>query len=391
MPTVPTAPPRDDRELAAYATIISDAFSAPCERSTRYIGLVGREQVRLVRRDGGVVGGLVLLPQGQFFGGRPVPQAGLAAVAVAPEHRAGGDATALLKAVLTELHAAGIALSSLYPATVKLYRRVGYELAGAACEVSLPARTIDLRDRTLAVRPATDADEAAVHALYADWARHIPGQLERIPFNWHRVHFHMDEPTQGYVIAAAGGPEGYAFLYHDKAAPGRTHVRVKDAVAATPAAARRLLTFLADYRTTRDLVLWRTGPADPLFTLLGETPYTLETKTPWMLRIVDVRAALATRGYPVGLAAELHLAVHDDVLPANSGRWVLEVAGGRGTVSPGGRGALELDIRGLAALYSGYQTPRDVVLAGRGQGDEAALATAGAIFAGPLPWMRDDF
>jgi predicted acetyltransferase len=113
-----------------------------------------------------------------------------------------------------------------------------------------------------------------------------------------------------------------------------------------------------------------------------------------MLRVVHVAKALAARGYPDGVEGELHLEVRDDVLPANQGRYMVRVAGGRGEVTPGGRGELKLDVRGLAALYAGYLAPAALRAIGflevEGAG-EAVLATAARVFAGPEPWMPDFF
>jgi len=63
-----------------------------------------------------------------------------------------------------------------------------------------------------------------------------------------------------------------------------------------------------------------------------------------MLRITDLRRAVAERGFPPGLSAEVHLAVEDPLVPGNAGRWVLRVAGGRGLVAHGpcGRAGSEL-------------------------------------------------
>ncbi len=111
----------------------------------------------------------------------------------------------------------------------------------------------------------------------------------------------------------------------------------------------------------------------------------------WMLRLVDVRAALEARGYPPGLTARLELEVDDDLLAGNRGRITLEVADGRGSVSDGGAGALKAHVRGLAPLYSGHLDAAALAAIGLVDGSAGALATASAIFAGPAPWMMEIF
>ncbi len=383
--------PRSAQEIERFNEISADAFSSSVEQTSRYLDIVGSDRLRVVRADGNVLGGLVILQNGQFFGGVSVPMGGIAAVAIAPEHRGTGAASDLLLAALCELRDEGRPISSLYPATVKLYRRVGYELAGHDPEVVLPARSIELRDRALTIRRVRDADAAAIREVYRAWASGTAGNLDRNAFNWERVRKEGDQQAQGFVVCNGAQIEGYAYVLTKADAQGRHHLWVRDVVAITPAAVRRLLTFFADYRTTRGDIILRAGYGDPLLMPLREAQYTLRPRTRWMLRIVDVAAALEKRGYPAGVVGELHLQVDDDALEENGGSYVLRVADGRGRVEQGGDGRLRLDIRGLAALYSGHLSPADVVLAGLGEGPREDVAAAATVFAGPTPWMRDDF
>ena len=87
----------------------------------------------------------------------------------------------------------------------------------------------------------------------------------------------------------------------------------------------------------------------------------------------------------------MHFDVSDDVLPANNRRFTMEVSGGAARVRKGGRGDLKIDVRGLAPLYSGHLSVRELQSTGYVNGSEDALAAAGAIFAGPAPWMPDIF
>lgn len=111
----------------------------------------------------------------------------------------------------------------------------------------------------------------------------------------------------------------------------------------------------------------------------------------WMLRVLDVPAALQARGYPAGFSGALHLDVDDDLFPENRGRFVLEVENGEAEVRPGGDGDVKLHVRALAPLYSGFLLPSALQLAGVLQADEDSLRTATTLFSGPPPAMPDMF
>ncbi|HLU67164.1 MAG TPA: GNAT family N-acetyltransferase, partial [Kofleriaceae bacterium] len=80
-------PPDDDAELEELAPILVDSLNVPPERAGDLRARYDRTWFRLVREGGRVVGGLALVPAGQFFGGRRVDLAAVNAVAVAQEAR----------------------------------------------------------------------------------------------------------------------------------------------------------------------------------------------------------------------------------------------------------------------------------------------------------------
>jgi Sterol carrier protein domain len=90
------------------------------------------------------------------------------------------------------------------------------------------------------------------------------------------------------------------------------------------------------------------------------------------------------------------LEINDSARPAHSGTWQLEVADGKGALTPAassgrsGSPPLTLGARGLAALYAGtpVATLRLAGLAAGGAPD--ADAALDAVFAA-TPYMVDDF
>jgi predicted acetyltransferase len=316
---------------------------------------------------------------------------GIGGVGVAPARRGRGTATRLMQASLRELRGQGAPLVSLYPATQPLYRRVGFEQAGSRFEIRVQLSGLDFQERTLSLRPVEVSDLPTLHEVYRRHARLQQGWIDRTPYTWGRVTHPRGEIAYGYLVEGSTGVEGYVYLTRrlQPAREFRQELNLTDLVALTPAAGRRLLSFLGDHRSLATEVVWRGGPVDPLLFLLREQTYQVKHLFHWMLRVLDVPAVLQARGYPAGLSGALHLEVDDDLFPENRGRYVLEVEGGEAEVRPGGDGDVRLHVRTLAALYSGFLSPAALHLAGALEADEVSLRTATALFSGPPPAMPD--
>ncbi|EPX58851.1 hypothetical protein D187_003566 [Cystobacter fuscus DSM 2262] len=387
--------PRDERELASADDILSQAFAMTSEFTLGWLRRVeeGGARLRLLREGGAVAATAALIPMGQWWGGRRVSLGGIAGVGVAPARRGQGTGVRLMSQVLRELRAEGHVLAGLYPSTQPLYRRVGFEQAGACFEHRLQLSGVDFQERTLALRPVDAADMPALHDVYLRHARKQMGWLDRGPYIWNRVRQPRGQNAYGYLVEGASGVEGYLFLSrHNLSAFGhKQELRLTDFVALTPAAGRRLLSFLGDHRSLAAEVIWRGGPVHPLLFLLREQSYQVKLGDYWMLRVLDVPGALQARGYPPGLSGALHLEVVDDLFPENQGRFVLEVEEGEAQVRPGGEGDMKLHVRALAALYGGFLSPAALQLAGVLEADDTTLRTAEALFSGTPPAMPDMF
>ena len=200
-----------------------------------------------------------------------------------------------------------------------------------------------------------------------------------------------DKTTYAYLIGQRDRPSGFVIFYQDSSEPYSYHLYVRDMVAISPVAIRRLWTFFSDHRSMARSVSW-SGPAnDPLLNLPVELGFRVTEQHRWLLRIVDVENALSQRGYPEGITGELHLWIEDDLLSANNGRFVLAVSDGQAEVRKGGRGELHTSVCGLAPLYSGLFTPGELRTTGQLEGDDKVVWLAAQLFAGPEPWMPDPF
>ncbi len=379
----------DSQEAECLGDIICQCFLAPDKLWPLYRDRLGFENFRVLKQNGKVVGGLTLYQMGQWFGGESLQMAGVAAVGVSPEVRGSGAGFELISQTLKELYSQNIPLSTLYPATQRLYRKAGYEQAGSRCLWEMPVDSIRLHDRSLPVASVKKLEGQVFQDIYNKSAKENEGNLDRNKAIWENVFDHNEDEVFGYLVGGEN-PEGY-IIFSQKAVNSQNLMEIWDWAATTSAARHRLLTFISDHRSQIQKVIWRGSLIDPFLLLLPEQTAKVQQLEVWFLRIVDVVSALEKRGYPDGLEAELHLAINDDILPDNNGNFVLSVFGKKGQVSKGGKGDLKLQISALAPLYTGFYTPYQLQQAGHLEASNQSLSIASQMFAGSPAWMPDFF
>jgi predicted acetyltransferase len=385
-------PVRDAGETKAHAHNMSWSFRAPEEDLLESFDRYGPDKLRVLREDGRLVAGLSLLPLGQWWGGRRLAMGGIALVGTAPEERGKGTATRIMTDVVREMKGSGYPISVLYGAKQTLYRRVGYELAGGRWEISVVAGDVTGGVRDGRIREIRDADRQAVEDAYRRFASRSNGTLDRPDFMWRRLTEPRKQSARGFLVEGEDGIEGYVYLYESESELRfRYDLALTDFVALTEGGARRLLAFLADHASLGGEIGWCGDPCDPVLVHLREQRYKQRLFFHWMIRIVDPKAAIEGRGYPRGLEGKLHFEIEDDVLPENTGRFTVDVSGGRAVVRPGGDGRIRAHVRGLGAIWTGHLRASSARVAGLVRGDDDSLAAADAVFAGSPPWMSDAF
>lgn len=399
---------RDTDDIEAQADLADRAFGprdpqteASRRRMTEITIAAGANRAAF---DGDrIVGTAVYYDMRQWWQGRPVPMAGVSGVKVAPEDRGRGIGKRLMTALLDDIADRGYPLSALYPATMPIYRSLGWEVAGARYTAEAPAWTLrtlaqpdlpvpdqTVPDQTVpdqsapVIRRATPADAAAVTEA-------IGRVLERTgdcgPNTW------------GPAAAAArlGRRDRYAYFCDDGFAwyhwyDGNDGIFVGAVQGSTAAAVRALWSVIASHGTVAEKVRFATHPGDPIWQLATENAIEIKSTWHWMLRVVDAPAAIAARGYPPATRLDLPLIIVDQHRPANAGRWMLSVDGGKGELTRhAGRGdALSVGARGLAALYGGAAV-RSLRVAGLAAGgDPAADLAIDAVFR-CVPYLLDAF
>src|SRR5690606_10205672 len=115
----------------------------------------------------------------------------------------------------------------------------------------------------------------------------------------------------------------------------------------------------------------------------------LEMQLRWMTRVLDVQAAIESRGFAPELRGQLVIEVRDDLLEAQSGAYTVKIEGGAARVERGGTPELKVGVGALASLYTGHLAAEELAMLGTADGAPDDLARATALFSGPAPWLPE--
>lgn len=346
--------------------------------------------LRTLTIGGELAAGLAIHPSGLWFGGQHIASHAIAAVATVSHRRRSGIGHALMARVLKEARATGVPLTVLYASTPAFYRAVGYETAGERCVFKVETRELPREPGAATIKQQLLADQQPLRALYRSFAASHPGCLDRGEHFWRSIFTPTDDSKRYlYAIEYDDALEGYVCF---KTGRDKGVLAVRDVVCVTRRAAQSALALMAAHNSIMHVVTFADGPQGPLHRQLPlncpRPP--LAVYQEWMLRITDVASALRQRGYP-DIELDLELDVVDAAIAENSGRYRLRVTPDGASVEADGSGRIQLDVRALAAIYTGYCHPREMREAGLLDGSDSDLDKLGLAFAGPRPFMLDDF
>jgi len=335
-----------------------------------------------------------------MIGGRPVPTAGVAGVAVAPEYRGGGLARRMMQHLLTAARTRGAALASLFRTAPALYRSLGFENVAELRVVEIPTSAlIGMRvPEGVSLRRATITDVSAARAVYGAVAAQSSCLLTRVGESFPE----SDEAwlaQDGQVTVAVdetGQVIGYLRWVRGTGFGPAVSLSVTDLQALTEPAYRALLATVGSFSAVTGSVRLRSSGTDPVGYFVPGAGWRIASVDPYLMRVLDVERAVVARGWPATTNGSVTFSIDDPVCPWNSGTHRLEVAGGEARISGRGAtcmaGAAEITPCGLAVLYAGGVAPaalrRAGMLRGGSAADDAFLAAA---FAGPQPAILDFF
>jgi predicted acetyltransferase len=333
---------------------------------------------------------------GQFFGGERVSMFGVAGLAIGVPYRGKGAGGRLVTEAVRLARAQHYAISSLFPTTVALYHRAGWERAGHRLRTTVDLRRLRLEKNRLRVEEhSSPSDEAK--ALYREVAKTSPGYLDRGPYVWSRMASGRGVAKRTFTFHSDRGLEAYVVLAHLTNAAGDSYIEIFDAAAKDRVGGAAIWGLLSEYQSVANETIFFGGAEGFLHSILPERHYKIDWVDSWMTRICDPALALRSRGYPP-VSAQVTFLLDDGSVTESSNAYSLSVSCGKPTVDTapldeahnGARG-VRITERGLASLYTGFLSPWELRRLQLLECSDEEAAVLSMLFGGRAPALQDHF
>ena len=285
----------------------------------------------------------------------------------------------------------------LYPYDADYYRRLGWETASTACRLSFLPESLPLFPEATSVRPACPADAPDMQRLYDAYSHERTLYAVRDAKRWEYL---RDRVPERHVYAGQNGSiEGY-LLYDFQ--PGQVQIgtqeaavlptlRVMELCAATPAARRGLIGYLARQTGIGHIEYegaWSGLSASGLLDIpcpagASSVFAAMQMVPAVMLRVVNFASLLdSLRPNWNDFDGTLTLTLRDDLLPHNT--TTVTIAGDKGNPSFSVSG----DARAWAQVAVGYVSGEDACALGLLQAtSKHAAVLLGRLFPARTPFL----
>ena len=330
-------------------------------------------------------------------GGRAVPVAGLAGVAVDPTRTGEGLLRRVMAAHFDDARARGEAASVLLASESGIYRRFGYGWATSVAAYEATSSAAGLRNPPQDTGSLELVDDVATARqlaaqVYASVAARVAGTTSRSAAWWEVVFGSEDSWMGGGSPLAvvhrdrSGRPDGY-LLYRLEYGDSRGHwvadatLVVRELVAPDLDVELALWQFATRVPLTRRVRL-ELAPVDLRLRWHLADPRQLRTVAShdllW-LRPLDLVPLVECRCYDSDGRIGFHLDAPGD--PELDGTWTLQAAGGSAGLERGGSATVRFGLAVLASVLLGEARVSELAAAGLVSGDPESVALLSALWA----------
>jgi predicted acetyltransferase len=353
--------------------------------------------------DGELKAGLINFPLTLYMGGARMGMGAVAGVVSLPEFRREGNVGELLRGLIAEEKEKGVPLSGLYPFKQAFYRQFGWELASHWLGHSIAVEELAPYRRssgTVERYAAAEADWRELERIYSTAHSQDYGYVVRETESFWRDWTLQTWGQAAYYAALwrpsrDARPEGYLIYRFNKADDGAMELVIRELVALTREAEAGLWGYVAQHDSQVKKVQYRTLRDYPLSHLVENTRGVKSTlESGWMLRFIDVKAAIEGRPWPGAQDGSAVIGITDEQAPWNAGSWRLTFTAGHANLE-----RAEAEIPALAAstntwvqLYAGVLRPDQAARTGRLTcSEDRALQLLARATAGTEMWFYEFF
>ncbi len=325
--------------------------------------------------------------------GNAMPLAGVSTVGTLPEYRRQGLVRRLTTRAFADMRERGQAVAALWASQAAIYQRYGYAMTSVQRTYSVDSVDIGFHDgaggSATVERLDVDAGYGIAKQLYIDYIADRTCYLHRAKALWLNNALE-DVESEGPIhigICCDASGEGQGYVVYTLRAGKRDHpsrnqeIVVRDLVWLTLDAYRSLWSFLARHDLV-GRVLWRSAPLDDPAPELFMEPRLLNTRDHegiWF-RVVDVATPLQARGYDETGSVSIEIA-KDDLAPWNAGTYRVAASVEGAEVSrSSGPADVQMSVKTLASLYTGFRTARELAGWGLISGSKDSIRRADALF-----------
>jgi predicted acetyltransferase len=373
---VPEHRQNDRRALTGYAFDAGSGPPQPPDRDERLVRMWGFGEDRGMFEGDRLLACCTHIDFDARVRGTWLPLAGLTGVATAPERRREGLAGRMFEASLAEYRDRGWPVSALRPFEESVYARYGWATGTRYTTATVPPSALAPARETTGGRFRRVRPEAfeRLEPVYREWLDGVGLATRRDDDWWRDRVFHtFRSELYCYAWERDGEPRGYLIYgIEDR------ELTVHEAAHTDGEAYLSLLRFLADHDAQIEEITLRGRDHERLLDVVEDrSALTVEVAPGYMVRIVDVPAALEAVPYPGVENVSLALAVADDHAPWNDRTFGVAVRDGTATVEPTDAAPdARVDVGTLSQLLVGYLPAERALTLG---GLEAGPDTVGSL------------
>lgn len=308
-------------------------------------------------------------------------------VATYPEYSGQGLMSMLLKKSLQEMRERKQSLALLYPYSIPLYRRKGWEIISDKMSFSVPDSQIPRDIEVPGYVCRVPADSGDLINLHSCFAKRTHGCLLRSHLAWEEYwRWDVDDTTVAIYYGADGQPLAY-MVYLIK----EDIMYIKEMIYLNTEGRKGLWRFIGAHESMIERVRGSNYYSQPIaFTL--ENSEIKETICPYIMgRIVDAEAFLNSYHFQdTPDPAEITLCISDPLLSWNEGTFHLKIKAGRGILStvPASNTA-SMSVGTLTALLLGYKPASELCRLEMIQADAETIRLLDRIVIHEKPYISD--